>query len=242
MLKTVNLAYRESTAADYVPSVITVRTNAAKLARYRLMHETVELQPKPFYDTCKRIGDVICSAAALVLLSPVLLGVAAAVMMNDFGSPIYSQMRIGKDGKAFRIYKFRSMYKDADERKAALMAENQSQGANFKIEHDPRITKVGAFIRRTSLDELPQLVNILKGDMSIIGPRPFIKDEQDELPDDRLLVKPGLSCYWQIGGGNKLSAYEQIKLDRKYIKERSLRTDLKIIAKTLLHVLGGKNC
>lgn len=242
MFKTVNLAYRENTAADFVPSTITVHTNAEKLAQYRFLHETVELQHKPVYDVCKRLGDIVCSAAALLVLSPVLLGVAAAVVLNDFGSPIYSQTRVGKDGKAFRIYKFRSMYKDADERKAALLAENQSQGANFKIENDPRITRVGAFIRKTSLDELPQLVNILKGDMSIIGPRPFVKDEQDALPDDRLLVKPGLSCYWQIGGGNKLTTVEQVQLDRKYIQERSLRTDIKIIAKTVLHVLGGKNC
>lgn len=241
-MKTVNLAYKEAAPTDFVQSVITMRTNEALLLRYKLLHEQVELQPKPFYDILKRAADIVCSLAAITVFSPLLLAVSAAIIVNDFGSPIYTQTRIGKDGKAFRIYKFRSMYKDADARKAALMAENQSHGANFKIEHDPRITKVGAFLRKTSIDELPQLVNILKGDMSIIGPRPFIEDEQRELPDDRLLVKPGLSCYWQIGGGNTLSTIEQIDLDRRYIRERSLWTDIKIIGKTILHVVCGKNC
>jgi lipopolysaccharide/colanic/teichoic acid biosynthesis glycosyltransferase len=241
-MKTVNLAYKEAAMLERSGNVITMHTNEALLARYKAQYEKVELQAKPVYDVLKRAADIVCSAAAIAAFSPLLLGVAAAIMINDFGSPIYSQIRIGKDGQEFRIYKFRSMYTDADERKAALMAENESQGANFKIEHDPRITKVGAFLRKTSIDELPQLVNILKGDMSIIGPRPFIPVEQEELPDDRLLVKPGLSCYWQVSGGNTLSKSEQIDLDRRYIRERSLWTDLKLIGKTVLHVLGGKNC
>ena len=241
-MKTVNLAYKDTVALERSGNVITMHTNEELLARYKAQHEAVELQSKPFYDVLKRISDVVCSAAAIAVFSPLLLGVAAAIMINDFGSPIYSQIRIGKDGKEFRIYKFRSMYTDADERKAALMAENESQGANFKITNDPRITKVGAVLRRTSIDELPQLINILKGDMSIIGPRPFIPVEQKELPDDRLLVKPGLSCYWQIGGGNTLSKSEQIDLDRRYIRERSIWTNIKIIGKTVLHVFSGKNC
>ncbi len=241
-MKTVNLAYKETAMLERSGNVITMHTNEALLARYKAQHETVELQSKPIYDVLKRAADIVCSGLAIAVFSPLLLGVAAAIMINDFGSPIYSQIRIGKDGQEFRIYKFRSMYTDADERKAALMAENESQGANFKIEHDPRITKVGAFLRKTSIDELPQLVNILKGDMSIIGPRPFIPSEQEELPDDRLLVKPGLSCYWQVSGGNALSKSEQIDLDRRYIRERSMWTDLKLIGRTVLHVLGCKNC
>ncbi|MBR4319495.1 MAG: sugar transferase, partial [Oscillospiraceae bacterium] len=137
---------------------------------------------------------------------------------------------------------FRSMYRDADARREELLKKNESSGATFKMKKDPRITRVGSIIRKTSIDELPQLLNILKGDMSIIGPRPFIPSEQKNLPSDRLSVMPGLSCYWQIGGKNELSLAEQIALDRKYIKERSLWTDIKIVFKTMMHVLTGKNC
>ena len=242
MLKTVNLAYKESLGEKTKP-VITVRTNPGLHMRFRFrQQETITLQPKPIYEFCKRGMDIACSAAALVVLAPLFAVTALSIVATDFGSPIYTQTRVGKDGKLFRIYKFRSMYLDADERKAALMAQNESQGATFKMKDDPRITKVGAFLRKTSIDELPQLVNILKGDMTIIGPRPFVPDEQDRLPADRLLVKPGLSCYWQIGGGNDLPLEEQIALDRKYIKTRSLWTDVKIIFRTIGHVLGGKNC
>lgn len=242
MLKTVNLAYKESLGEKTKP-VITVRTNPGLRMRSRFrQQETVTLQPKPVYEVFKRGMDIACSAAALVVLSPLLAAASLSIVATDLGSPIYTQTRVGKDGKPFRIYKFRSMYLDADERKAALMAQNESQGATFKMKDDPRITKVGAFLRKTSIDELPQLVNILKGDMTIVGPRPFIPDEQDKLPEDRLLVKPGLSCYWQIGGGNDLPLEEQIALDRRYIKERSMWTDIKIIFRTVAHVLGGKNC
>ena len=123
-----------------------------------------------------------------------------------------------------------------------LLAKNEGNGATFKMKKDPRITRIGSIIRKTSIDELPQLLNILKGDMSIIGPRPFIPSEQENLPSDRLSVLPGLSCYWQIGGKNDLPLEQQIALDRKYIKERSLLTDVKIVLKTIVHVLTGKNC
>ena len=130
---------------------------------------------------------------------------------------------------------------NAEELKASLMKQNQDNGANFKIKHDPRITRVGRIIRATSIDELPQLINILKGDMAIIGPRPFIAEEQKNLPSDRLMVKPGLSCYWQIGGKNSLTLSEQIELDRKYVRERSVIVDVKIIVKTMIVVVVGKN-
>lgn len=118
----------------------------------------------------------------------------------------------------------------------------EADGPTFKIENDPRITKIGSFIRKTSIDELPQLVNILKGEMSVIGPRPFVPSEQEKLPDQRLLVKPGLSCYWQIGGKNSLTVEEQLELDFKYIEDRSVATDLKIIFKTFAIVLRNDNC
>ena len=196
---------------------------------------------KPFYEFVKRIMDIGCSLLALILLAPVLLITIIAIYIDDPGPVLFKQIRVGRDGRRFKIWKFRSMKKNAEELKAQLMEQNQDHGANFKIENDPRITRVGRFIRRTSIDELPQLVNILKGDMAVIGPRPFIESEQECLPNDRLTVKPGLSCYWQIGGKNNLSMREQIELDRKYVEERSVIVDVKIIFLTMKMVVGNKN-
>lgn len=191
---------------------------------------------KPVYETVKRIFDVTSSLIALTLLAPLMLIVMVLIVIDDFGSPFYMQERVGKDGKTFKIYKFRSMYKKADKKLEELLAKDECKGATFKMKNDPRITKIGHIIRKTSIDELPQLINILKGEMSIIGPRPFIPREQANLPDDRLLVTPGLSCYWQIGGKNSLTIEEQIELDRKYIKDRSVFVDIVIIIKTILFV------
>ena len=202
--------------------------------------ETVYCVRKPIYDFIKRFTDIVCSLAALILLSPILLITAIAIFIDDPGPVLFRQERVGKNGK-FTIYKYRSMVVDAEKIKDKLKELNQDKGANFKIDHDPRITRVGNFLRKTSIDELPQLLNILKGDMSIIGPRPFIEEEQQNLPSDRLLVKPGLSCYWQIGGKNSLSLPQQIELDRKYIRERSVIVDFKIIVLTVVHVVCGKN-
>lgn len=196
---------------------------------------------KPVYDAVKRTFDIFCSLLALTVLSPLMLAVMILIMIDDFGNPVYTQDRVGRDGKIFKIYKFRSMYKKADKKRDELLAQDESKGANFKIKNDPRITRIGHFIRKTSIDELPQLVNILKGEMSIIGPRPFIPREQEKLPEDRLLVNPGLSCYWQVGGKNSLTKEEQIELDRKYIRERSIAVDIKIIIKTILFVLKPGN-
>ena len=196
---------------------------------------------KPVYEFIKRIMDICCSLVALILLSPVFLFTMIAIYIDDPGPVLFKQVRVGRDGRKFLIWKFRSMKKNAEEAKAELMSKNQDHGANFKIENDPRITRVGRFIRKTSIDELPQLVNILKGDMAVIGPRPFIESEQKCLPEDRLLVKPGLSCYWQIGGKNELSMQEQIALDRKYVEERSVIVDVKIIILTMKMVVANKN-
>ncbi|SEL03289.1 sugar transferase [Ruminococcus albus] len=191
---------------------------------------------KPLYEKIKRAFDVTSSLIALLMLSPLMLVVMALIVIDDFGSPFYMQERVGKDGKMFKIYKFRSMYKKADKKLEELLAQDECKGATFKMKNDPRITKIGHIIRKTSIDELPQLINILKGEMSIIGPRPFIPREQANLPDDRLLVTPGLSCYWQIGGKNSLTKEEQIELDRKYIQDRSVLVDIGIIIKTVLFV------
>ena len=198
---------------------------------------------KPIYDFLKRVLDIVCSGLALLVLSPVLLVIAIAVC-SDGGPAIFAQERVGKDGKIFRIYKFRSMCVNADspEMLEKLAAFNEMDGPAFKIKNDPRITKVGRYIRHTSLDELPQLFNILKGDMSIVGPRPPLTSEVEQYTDyqrQRLLVKQGLTCYWQCSGRNNIGFDEWVELDLKYIRERSLWTDIKIIVKTIPAVLSG---
>ena len=206
-------------------------------------HIDVQIQytEKVIYNFVKRVFDIVASFIALIILSPVFLIISIAIMIDDFGNPIFSQERIGKNSKPFKLYKFRSMRVNAENELENLSDQNEYLDVHFKMKNDPRITRVGKFIRRTSLDELPQLINILKGEMSIIGPRPFIPSEQKQLPSDRLCVKPGLSCYWQITDTINMSAEEQLELDYKYIKERSLLTDLKIIFKTFGVVFGKKN-
>lgn len=201
-----------------------------------------EYKNKPVYDFFKRFADIVLSLAALIVLSPVLLVVIVCILIKDFGNPFFAQERVGKNGRIFKIYKIRSMYKDAEERKAELMELNEGGGAVFKIRDDPRILgRVGKLIRKSSIDELPQLINIIKGDMSVVGPRPFVKSEQDTLAPERLLVRPGLSCYWQICGKNSLSKEMSDYYDKKYIMDRSLITDVKIILKTVGVVLKSDN-
>ena len=200
-------------------------------------------EKKPVYEFFKRAMDIVCSGLALLILSPLFLILAIAVR-SDGGPAFYTQERVGKDGKLFRIFKFRSMCMNADspEMLAKLAALNEMDGPAFKIKNDPRITKVGRFIRRTSLDELPQLINIFIGDMTIVGPRPPLVSEVAQYTDyqrQRLLVKQGLTCYWQCSGRNNINFQEWVELDLKYIRERSLWTDIKIIFKTIPAVLSG---
>ncbi len=210
------------------------------------IHDTVQIKikRKPFYDFIKRCFDIIASLLVLLILSPVLLIVSICIMVDDFGNPFFSQERTGKDNKVFRMYKFRSMYKDAEKRKEELMALNEADSRIFKMENDPRITKVGRFIRRTSIDELPQLVNILKGEMSIVGPRPFICKEQancTEYQAQRLLVRPGLSCYAALDPKSHDDFDLWMDHDLRYIEERGVITDLKVIFGTIRVVFKGNN-
>ena len=196
------------------------------------------------YCKVKRAFDVVSSLCAMVVLSPVFLATAIAIKCEDPKGPVvFSQDRVGKDGKIFRMYKFRSMYVDAEERLKELQDLNEADGPVFKIKNDPRITKVGHFIRKYSIDELMQLVNVFKGDMSVVGPRPALPNEvvqYDDLAKQRLAVKPGLSCYWQVSGRSNLSFEEWMQLDVKYINEMSVWTDIKIIALTVPAVLKGE--
>lgn len=195
------------------------------------------------YEAAKRCFDFLMSLLAIVVLSPVFLVVAIAIKLDSKGPVIYSQPRAGKNGRTFKMYKFRSMCVDADAKLAQLQALNEKDGPVFKMTHDPRVTRVGRFIRKVSLDELPQLVNILRGDMSIVGPRPPLLNEVEQYnayQRRRLEVVPGLTCYWQISGRSDVSFDEWVDLDLKYIRERSLWIDLKIILKTIPAVLCGK--
>ena len=200
--------------------------------------------PKPGYEICKRIFDVLMSALALIILSPLFLITAVAVWLQDGGKPIYSQIRLPKGGKEFRMYKFRSMRVDAEALLDELMDQNEMTGPAFKMKDDPRITPVGRFIRKTSIDELPQLINIIKGDMSIIGPRPPLPREVAQYTEyqmHRLDVKTGLACYHECMGRSDSNDFDEwVESDLKYIRERSFLTDLKVIFLTIKVVLTGK--
>ena len=194
------------------------------------------------YLVCKRAFDIAASFCALVVLSPVFLIIYLIIYLDDpHGNPIFSQIRIGKNGKAFRFYKFRSMVVNAEDLLAGLQNQNEMSGPAFKMKNDPRVTKVGRFIRKTSLDELPQLWNVLKGDMSLVGPRPPLPNEVEQYTEEqkkRLSVTPGLTCYWQVQPSrNDLDFGEWFEVDMKYLRERSMKTDIKIIFQTILVVL-----
>lgn len=201
-----------------------------------------ELKSHRNYWIVRRGQDIFFSSLAIVVLSPILVLTALAVFLDDpHGSPIFKQLRCGRDGKPFMMYKFRSMYVDAEERLNELLKDNEMDGPAFKIKDDPRITHVGHFIRKTSIDELPQLFNILKGDMSIVGPRPALPREVEQYRDEwkqRMYVTPGLTCYWQIQPNrNEISFEDWMALDLKYIQERSFINDWKIIFGTVKAVI-----
>ncbi|SDW80626.1 Undecaprenyl-phosphate galactose phosphotransferase, WbaP/exopolysaccharide biosynthesis polyprenyl glycosylphosphotransferase [Alicyclobacillus hesperidum] len=188
----------------------------------------------------KRATDVVVSAIALALLSPLFVLVAIAIKLDDRGPVLFSQQRVGLRGRMFRMYKFRSMVIDAEKRKQELLELNEMSGPVFKLKNDPRITRVGRFLRKTSLDELPQLWNVLKGEMSLVGPRPPLPDEVDRYDyahRKRLSVKPGLTCLWQISGRNNVDFDEWMHLDMDYIDNWSYVNDLKILIRTIPAVL-----
>ena len=191
----------------------------------------------------KRVLDIVLSATALVVLSPVFLAVALAIVLDSPGPVLFRQKRVGMNGRLFWFYKFRSMHQDAEDRLLELMGFNEAQGPIFKIRQDPRITRVGAFLRRTSLDEFPQFWNVLRGEMSIVGPRPPIPAEvqkYERWQRRRLSMKPGITCIWQVSGRSELGFDRWMELDLEYIDNWSLWHDLKILAKTVPAVLTGR--
>lgn len=207
--------------------------------------EEAEFSAHKGYDAFKRVLDVVLSILALmVLLLPILI-IALAVFIDDpHGSPFYVSTRCGKNGKEFRFYKLRSMCVGAEDQLVGLLENNEADGPVFKIKGDPRITRVGRFIRKCSIDELPQLLNIIKGDMSIVGPRPPIPREVELYTPEqmkRLAIRPGLTCYWQVQPHrNDIPFDEWVQMDLKYIRERSLLVDAKIILRTVKTVLMGE--
>ncbi|MCD2502302.1 sugar transferase [Clostridium sp. NSJ-145] len=212
--------------------------------QYSVNECDIVLQKSKNYKFLKRGIDVIASLCGLILLSPILLVTMVLIKLESKGPVIFSQERVGRYGKKFKMYKFRSMVVNAEELKKNLEAQNEMSGPMFKMKDDPRVTKVGRFIRKTSLDEIPQLVNILKGDMSLVGPRPSLPKEVEQFEswmNKRHEVKPGLTCYWQVSGRNNIDFEEWMKLDIKYVEERSLLIDIKLILKTVLVLFGDKN-
>jgi len=189
----------------------------------------------------KRALDVLGAIAALVVCAPVLAVLAGIILIESRGPVFYRSVRIGKGGRAFTFYKLRSMVKDADRKRHTVAHMNEADGPVFKIARDPRITRVGRFLRSSSLDEIPQFYNVLIGDMSLVGPRPPIPNEVSQYEPwqlRRLDVRPGITCLWQISGRSRIGFQEWMRLDLEYIRHQSLRLDLKILMRTLPAVLS----
>ncbi len=203
----------------------------------------ITIYEKPVYLAVKRCFDIVFSLLCIIVFTiPILFVMLLIVIDSPGASPIYTQYRVGKNGRVFKFYKLRSMVPEADQMLDSLLDQNEMEGPAFKISNDPRITRVGRVIRKTCIDELPQLWNILKGDMSFVGPRPPLPREVEQYNDfqrNRLSVVPGLTCYWQIQPNrNSLTFDKWLELDLKYIEERNVKTDLMIIFKTVGAVLN----
>lgn len=210
------------------------------MAEERILINHKEIESRKGYHSIKRIFDVLLSVMGLIVLSPLMLVIAYKIKEEDGGPIIYKQVRVGKDGHHFEMYKFRSMVTNADRLLEKLKDQNEVDGAMFKMKNDPRITQTGHFIRKHSLDELPQLINVLKGDMSLVGPRPLLVDYLQYYNDEQIKrhnVLPGLTGWAQINGRNSITWEEKFKLDLWYVNNYSLKLDIKILFMTIYKVL-----
>ncbi|MBE2941494.1 sugar transferase [Anoxybacillus flavithermus] len=219
-------------------------SNVASIKAQQRYTQQVTVKDKKSYLIAKRTMDIIGAMIGLISLSWLFLIVAVLIKLEDQGSVFFKQIRVGKDGKQFYMYKFRSMVTDAEKRLKELLKYNEVSGAMFKMKNDPRVTKIGKFIRKTSIDELPQLWNVLKGDMSLVGPRPPLPREvaqYTEYDKQRLLVTPGCTGLWQVSARNSVGFKEMVELDLNYIRNRSILFDLKIIVKTIFVLFGSKH-
>jgi len=198
--------------------------------------------PTRAYGLVKRALDVVAAALALILLAPMLLGLALAIRAGSPGAALFRQRRVGRFGRQFMMWKFRTMVRDAERRRSALIADSR-EADWLNLDHDPRVTRVGRFLRRTSLDELPQLVNVLLGDMSLVGPRPLPLAEHAHVPGWSLLrleVRPGLTGLWQVTGRTRIPFHDMLRLDCEYVCGLSWRTDVEILVRTVPAVLLGR--
>jgi exopolysaccharide biosynthesis polyprenyl glycosylphosphotransferase len=196
------------------------------------------------YIILKRVLDIIGSIIGMVLFSPIMLFTAVAIKITSPGPVVFYQKRVGLNGKVFNLYKFRSMTENAEQMLDKLKDKNEMSGPMFKIKEDPRVTKIGKFIRKTSIDELPQLINILNGEMSLVGPRPNLPREVikfTKYQKQKIKVKPGLTCYWQVMGRNNIDFDDWMELDIKYVKERNTWIDIKLILQTVKVLFGDEN-
>lgn len=225
-----------------VPSVASSTVGEAEIPELRINVPVIEL-PRG-YRIAKRALDIAVASVALVLLAPLMLAIALAIKLDSPGPVLFRQVRVGRGGKPFWFFKFRSMVKNAEQMKGQLVAKNEVRGGPaFKMRNDPRITRVGRFLRRYSLDELPQLIHVLHGEMSLVGPRPPLPPEVANYgtwEKRRLSVTPGLTCLWQISGRSDIGFREWVELDHIYIDTMSFWTDLKILLFTVPAVISGK--
>lgn len=216
----------------------TAEKKAVKQVNSPHLKSTVIVNESILYLRCKRFIDIIGSFIGIIILSLLMVIISILIKLEDPKGPVFfSQKRVGKDGREFNMYKFRSMVTDAEAKLDELLKLNETTGAMFKMKNDPRVTTVGRFIRKTSIDELPQLFNVLKGDMSLVGPRPPLPREVLEYSSydmQRLLVVPGCTGLWQVSGRSNIGFNEMVSLDLKYIEERSLKKDFYIIFRTIL--------
>jgi exopolysaccharide biosynthesis polyprenyl glycosylphosphotransferase len=221
------------------------KSSSATSIEIQHSHQRVVVNNSKAYLIAKRLMDICGAIIGLICFSWLFLLVAILIKLEDSKGPvIFKQVRVGKDGKEFYMYKFRSMVTNAEELLESLLHLNETTGAMFKMKEDPRVTKIGKFIRKTSIDELPQLWNVLKGEMSLVGPRPPLPREvaqYTEYDKQRLLVTPGCTGLWQVSGRSNVGFEEMVELDLFYIRNRTLLFDIKIILKTLFVVINFKN-
>lgn len=220
-------------------------TRSITLQRYNFF--TTLAENKTFYEIVKRSFDITASSFGLIIASPIMLVVTCIIRLHDGGPAIYRQTRIGRYGTEFTIYKFRSMHIDADARLAEMLESDpeiaREYEENAKLKNDPRITRIGKFIRKTSIDELPQLINILRGDMSVVGNRPYMLSEKTKMGksyDDIISTRPGLTGYWQVSGRNNQNFKNRLELESYYSNNASLRMDSRIFFKTFTTILTGE--
>jgi len=223
---------------------VNIDVTKGKVAEDILILKTVTREREQFYRISKRIVDIIGAVIGIFFLIPLTIGIAIAkFILKEKGPIIYTQNRIGKDGKIFKMYKYRSMVVGADEILEKYLEKNEDARKEYKInkklKDDPRITKIGKFIRKTSIDEVPQFINVLKGEMSLVGPRPYLEREIDDIGNYYpyiVAAKPGITGLWQVSGRNGVTFEQRLELDKEYYEKRNTKLDLKILMKTVLKV------